>query len=467
MRLGAQGDRRICAEREDFALRPRSFSVALGPLTASEDMEAPPRIVPAHGPVSVEIASEIRFSAIGREWRDLVDRALEPNAFMEPSVVAAAAASTADPVQVLLAWGAPPSSSSIRLLGAWALRCSRPSSNLPITVLKTPVQEHACLGTPVLDRESAGPALEAMFEAIRQEPDLPKILEIFGLDEGATMGRAFTECVGRLGLGICRLDRRSRPLLRPPDPGIEPPTLSSSRQSALRRRRRRLDRLGPVTHTVSSTPGEIAAALDAFLRLESAGWKGSGIRRGRAIVRDPQVERFFRLAVTGLAADGLVTLRAMRCAERPIAMQLTIRSGTAAFTWKSAYDEEYGGCAPGLLLLQDLTGAFLSEPGLAMVDSCNHRDDGYMAEFWPERRPVTDALLAVESDALTFNVVSRIELARRWLLATARQARAVLQRRGRAATAPAAVTAPGQRAPRALEHRPSGESRSSGWNLAR
>jgi hypothetical protein len=75
-------------------------------------------------------------------------------------------------------------------------------------------------------------------------------------------------------------------------------------------------------------------------------------------------------------------------------MQVVLRSGAAAFTWKTAYDERYHEVSPGMLLLQDCTAAFLSDPTLAFVDSCAHDDTGYMAA-WTGRRQVADMWIDV------------------------------------------------------------------------
>ena len=52
-------------------------------------------------------------------------------------------------------------------------------------------------------------------------------------------------------------------------------------------------------------------------------------------------------------------------------MQIVLRAGPTAFTWKTAYDEALRDFSPGMLLLEDYTAAFLADPSIATVDSCS------------------------------------------------------------------------------------------------
>ncbi|RDJ24065.1 GNAT family N-acetyltransferase [Bosea caraganae] len=376
--------------------------------------------------MSVEIATPERFFTIEREWRDLTGRALAGNAFMEPSLVAAAAHADGVRVHVLLAWASLRPGEPIRLAGAWAFACRHPSSDIPVQVLKTPVHGHAGLGIPVLDAGLAAAVLAQMLDAVAEEPDLPKLIEINGFDGEGPVASLLMDELARRGSRHVELERRCRPQLVK---GVaEAAPLSASRERALRQKRRRLARSGQLSCTVHCTQDEVHAALDEFLALEVAGWKGKAIERGHAIRRELALEAFFGPALDGLAAHGLVRITALRSDGRPVAMQVTIRSGATAFTWKSTYDEARRDCGPGLLLLQDVTAALLADPAIGAVDSCNHRDDGYMAEFWSGRKPVLDMVLDVRRGrTLGFSLLSSSEFARQWLKAEARRVHKALR----------------------------------------
>jgi len=82
------------------------------------------------------------------------------------------------------------------------------------------------------------------------------------------------------------------------------------------------------------------------------------------------------------------------------------RAGAAAFTWKTAYDEQFQDFSPGMLLLEDYTTAFLADKSIAYVDSCAHDDSGYMSA-WIERQAVADLWIdARRGGSLAFRVLS-------------------------------------------------------------
>jgi Acetyltransferase (GNAT) domain len=49
---------------------------------------------------------------------------------------------------------------------------------------------------------------------------------------------------------------------------------------------------------------------------------------------------------------------------RPLSMQIILQCGAAAFTWKTAFDEEFSDFSPGMLLFEDYTAVLLVDPRL-------------------------------------------------------------------------------------------------------
>lgn len=203
--------------------------------------------------------------------------------------------------------------------------------------------------------------------------------------------------------------------------------VSASRAKALRKRRRHLGLLGDVDVTRHDSAGDIEQAVEEFLALEGSGWKARRSSHGQAILRFPEVARFFRTAVTALAADDRARITALRLDGRAIAMQLTLHSGKTAFTWKTAFDESLRACAPGLLLHQEITAALMADAEVDVADSCCHDASSYMAEFWQGRRAVSDLLIDVgPGPAWRFALVAGLETGRLRLRRAARRARAML-----------------------------------------
>lgn len=378
--------------------------------------------------ISVEIAGPERFAAIEPDWTDLVRRALTANVFLEPAIVAAAAARDGPTIDVLLVWSAPTLGRAGRLIGVWAFARRRALSLLPLPILKTPVHDHAFLGNPVLDRDAAAEALSGMLDAVVGAPTLPKILSVGNLDADGPTAAIIEQVLTKRGSRWMRFEIRHRPVLLKTEDGGGATPISTSRAKALRQKRRRLASQGVITCTHHQAAHELDAVIETFFALEASGWKARRTARGQAILCTPSVAAFFKLALLDLAARSRTWITALRVDGRAVAMQITVRSGDTAFTWKTAYDERLRACAPGFLLHQEVTGQLLAETSLDKADSCNQHDSGYMAEFWSGRRAVSDLIVDLRPvKTTTFPLICGAETLRRRLLALARSVRSLLR----------------------------------------
>jgi CelD/BcsL family acetyltransferase involved in cellulose biosynthesis len=108
-------------------------------------------------------------------------------------------------------------------------------------------------------------------------------------------------------------------------------------------------------------------------------------------------------------------------------MQVVLRSGAIAYTWKTAYDETYADFSPGMLLLEEYTKAFLTDKTIARVDSCAYDSSSFMAA-WSERQAIAQVWIdARRGGALAFVTLSRLQRAYLRLRAAAKD----LHRAGR------------------------------------
>jgi CelD/BcsL family acetyltransferase involved in cellulose biosynthesis len=141
-----------------------------------------------------------------------------------------------------------------------------------------------------------------------------------------------------------------------------------------------------------SAPEEIQKGVDAFLQLEAEGWKG---RRGTALLSSPRDADFARAMLAAFARSGEAFIHALELDGRPVSMQLVLRAGAAAFTWKTTYDEGLRDMSPGMLLFEDYTKAFLADGQIATVDSCAYDETSFMAA-WSERQAVADLMICAK-----------------------------------------------------------------------
>lgn len=145
----------------------------------------------------------------------------------------------------------------------------------------------------------------------------------------------------------------------------------------LRRTRRRLEELGAVSFESIADP--CPELLAEFFALEAAGWKGRGA--GNAILRKGIRQRRFyeRLAVLA-AARGEFVLHRMLCDNRPVAISYGLRGAQAFYPLKWCYDEAFGKCSPGNLLIEEIV-AQCRELGLRRFD--------FTGEDYPYKRDWT------------------------------------------------------------------------------
>jgi hypothetical protein len=132
-----------------------------------------------------------------------------------------------------------------------------------------------------------------------------------------------------------------------------------------------------------------------------------------------------RDAIEALAADGHARIDRLMQHGRPLAATITLRSGTTAWLWKIAYQEEVARASPGVQLALDVTEHLLAQPDVLRADSCATADHPMIDHLWRERLALADLMIAPSAAALgQLAVMRRLEALRRALIAAAKRLRA-------------------------------------------
>lgn len=383
-----------------------------------------------HGTIDTGFDVEVRrlddIALVAPELAALTARALAPNVFYEPAFVAAAATVFGRDAVAGLVWrrGLPR-----RLVGFFPATFERRRYLLPIPAMTGWTHPFGPLGTPPVDRDCAPAAIAAWFDHLAGDKALPKLLLMPQLPADGIVAQAFDAALAKRGGRSAEFDRHARALLAPVDDraGYLDRAMTHRRRKELGRQRRRLADAGALTTTLATEPAAVAAALDDFLALEAAGWKG---RAGTAARQNPAVCAFVTAAVAALAADGKVAVTRLALDGRAIAAAVTLRSGDEAWGWKIAYDERYARYSPGVQCLVDVTRALLADPHVARADSCATPDHPMIDHLWRERRALSDRLFCIAPcDETLFAHVCKMEALRRTALGWARWARNLVRRR--------------------------------------
>ncbi|GJD54298.1 GNAT family N-acetyltransferase [Methylobacterium dankookense] len=180
-----------------------------------------------------------------------------------------------------------------------------------------------------------------------------------------------------------------------------------SRLKDLRRRTKRLSESGALRLDSASGGAALAAAVESFLALERAGWKGEA---GTAMACRPATAALAR----ALFAEGTgpVTARAdsLTLDGRPIAISLALVGSGTATLLKTAYDETLRAQAPGLVLEAEIVRACHETRFADRLDSATLAGSA-LESLYPERETLAE-IIAVPPGADRLSLDRRIRLAR-------------------------------------------------------
>lgn len=375
-------------------------------------MSAPAR---PSSPLRAELIDARRVDPAGvAAWSALSDRAAESNPFLRPEFVLAASRERSDPVSLLVV------RSGDRWLGLLPVRRRARWRRLPLPCLGPWLAEYAFLATPLVDRDAVRPVLDALLGFAERERRAAALV-LDPVDPGSPVGRELGEALRARGVDpVVHADFTRAELRRRAQSTYLDEAASSSRRKTLRRQARALAReLGSPLEVVdrASEP----AAIERFLAMEAAGWKGE---QGTAMASVDRDAAFFRSACAGLAAAGRLQLLALEAGGRTAAMQCNLVDGRDSYAFKVAYDPDLSRFSPGALLEVEAIEVFHREMSADRVDSCAAPDSSLINRLWPDRRRLQTLLVPTGAPhARLLRPAVRAEAAARRLRRAGRRAR--------------------------------------------
>ncbi|MEX0697946.1 MAG: GNAT family N-acetyltransferase [Dongiaceae bacterium] len=173
--------------------------------------------------------------------------------------------------------------------------------------------------------------------------------------------------------------------------------MPTRRRKEVQRQLRRLADLGAVTIETATPP--TPSALESFLTLESAGWKG---RAGTALASSRATAAFVRSAVASRATSGAARIDMLTVDGRPVAMLVSFIAGATAFTWKIAYDETFARFSPGAQLMLEAAKRIFAETSVSRIDSCADAGHPMIDRLWPGRMVVGTLVIGPPGGGLLY-----------------------------------------------------------------
>lgn len=343
----------------------------------------------------------------------LCARTVEPNVFFNPRFLAPAMPRLEDrEVRLAVIRDGDEHRSRLRLLVPFSVE--RPAVPLGVSVMRTWSSPFGPLGTPLVDRDDPVGVIEDFFDMLgRPHLKLPKVFVLPDIRLDGALASLLATVAETRGLPLVTTGAAERPVLESTLEGDDylKASLRPHHYREFRRLKRRLGETGLLEHRVARGPDEIRHAIESFLTLEAAGWKG---RERTAMAIDRYRAAFAREAVHRLAEQDLCRIHSLTLDGRTIASLVVLVEAGIAYTWKTAYDETLAAYSPGTLLMIEVTKQHLDDPNIVMTDSCAVPDHPVMSRLWAERRPVGTVVVGLtrDSDRATRQAASQLHLYR-------------------------------------------------------
>lgn len=356
-----------------------------------------------------------------RSWRELAERAIEPNGYYLPDWELAVNASARDRTgaSALAAWSdTSAQDGTARLIGLVPAISLWRACRIPLPALVS-ADPYGTLCTPLLDRDFANEAVASLTQQARKAGAHALVLRDVALDGAAV--KAFTEMLRQGGMRPRILRSHVRACLdatRDADELLRD-ALGPKKLKDLRRQRNRLAGQGAVHFDVARAPETIAAAIETFLTLEASGWKA---RHGTALAQHEGDASFIRRATSALAERGQCEIVTLRAGDTPVAAAVVLRHRDRAFYFKLGVDERFSKFSPGVQLTLDLTRHLCADPAIAMADSTADADHPMINPIWRGRLAIGDLLIPLRPGDPVVSLVHAAITLRRLVREPARRA---------------------------------------------
>jgi CelD/BcsL family acetyltransferase involved in cellulose biosynthesis len=160
--------------------------------------------------------------------------------------------------------------------------------------------------------------------------------------------------------------------------------LSKSHIKKTRRKRKGLDELGAVTFELITEAESVLAALETYIELENAGWKGSRGKRTSLFHDQPQ-QAFYRSLMANQTPLLNPCVAILRLDGKPIAINLCTLTGETLWMLKITYTEALQDYSPGNLILLELLEHFAANQQVRYISFITGGE--WTWRWGPERQP--------------------------------------------------------------------------------
>jgi hypothetical protein len=284
---------------------------------------------------------------------------------------------------------------------------------------------------PLIHSERSVEACEALLKGLRTLR-LPRLIEFATFPWGGQLEVALVEATERLNVRLLERDRaeyayarRSTPASRDASPiGASEPSFALEHASA-RMRKQLAKRSAALVARVGDRlriedRGADPVAVDQFIELQAAGWKGDPQRGGWGLkVRG--YERWFAEVASLYRADGDLAIYVLSAGSETIHIRVMFRIGETMFAYQDAYNERFAEFAPGTLGRAAAINRAFREAGIERYEPNLAPAYVESSRLYPDRQTRVKLLVA-NGGPLATSVVRTLPAARSLLSGVGRPA---------------------------------------------
>jgi CelD/BcsL family acetyltransferase involved in cellulose biosynthesis len=342
------------------------------------------------------------------QWDELAARAAEPNPFYE-------------------SWYLLPSLRALDPQGKVALLCMEHGGQLaglmpirrhpayygyPLPHLRNWVHDNCFCGTPLVAKGMEAAFWRAVLAWCDANAQTGLFLHLMQLPASGPVYQGLTAKLASTRRAAATVLSEERALLcsdQSPADYFEA-SLTAKKRKELRRQHRRLAEEGTLEVVRERGSTGVQQWTEQFLELEARGWKG---RAGSSLAADPANAALFLDSLAGAARRDRLERLSLVMDGRPIAMLATFLTPPGAFSYKTAFDEDFARYSPGVLLQREALD-LIEAPEVEWIDSCAAPDHAMIDHIWRERRRIARHSIAVGGPLRRrlFSILSRRETGR-------------------------------------------------------
>jgi hypothetical protein len=328
----------------------------------------------------------------------LSNRAMEPNVFFTSRFLAPAMPRLEDrEIRLAIIRDETGTQSRLRLLVPFSVE--RPGFAIGAPIIRAWSNPFGPLGTPLVDSEHAGETVDHFLEALAHESlRLPSVLVLPDLRLNGPFAQMVRAIALSRNLPVDVTNEHARPMLQSLLDG-ETYLRQSIKASHMREMRRQwglLEKHGRVSYEIARQPADIRLRMEEFLLLEASGWKG---KKRTAMLSDRLRAAFAREAVNNLAEIDSARIHTIDLDGTAIASMIVLMMNGEAYTWKTAFNEDFGRYSPGKLLVAQITDWHLDDANIVRTDSCAVADHPIMSRLWEEREMMGTLVIGLKPNA--------------------------------------------------------------------